>query len=219
MKQETQLALVATGVVAASILLLRSRSIVPAAAATSTVPSQDAPHGDTTGQWSNSNAPSQIRSIAAPLEQFAHWPNLGNYLAAISYIESRGNPKAGSSAYDNAARGWFGMRPESAKTAKYGFSDPNILKDPVHAVVFAADYAKRLIPFAAEGQMIDWLAIRRGWAYPSKVDDVNDPGYKDQLATGLSKVGLPREFMYLPAFPPGFQWPGFHAALAALKVS
>lgn len=219
MRTGEKLVLAGVGLAAGYGLLRHFRKPTVAVSPASSTPGTDSPHGPTTGDWVNPNAPNEIRAIAAPLEQLAHWPNLGNYLAAISYIESRGNNEAGSSENNNKARGWFGGRPESMNTAEYGFVSPNILKDKIASVVLAADYAKRLRPYGDEGQVLDWLAIRRGWAKPSLVNDVNDPGFSEQLATGLEKVGLPREFMFLPAFPDDFEWPGFDAAYAALKVA
>jgi hypothetical protein len=220
-----RLGLVVAGT-AAGFGLLRhfsQRGAVVGGGSASPVPSpEDEDYGPTTGDWVNPNAPAEIRSIAARLEQIAHWPNLGNYLAAISYVESRGNNEAGSSGNNNKARGWFGLRPETAKTEHYGYADPNILKDKVTSVVLAADLADRLKPFASPGQYIDWLAIRRGWAYPKLVKDVDNserPELVDRFVTGEKKVGLPKEFMHLPAFPEGQNWPGFHAALAAMQIA
>jgi hypothetical protein len=179
---------------------------------------QDLPHGPIQGKWIDPNAPAEIRSLALTLENNAHWPNLGNFLAATAWTESRGNEQAGSSANNNDARGWFGLRPASAMTQSYGFADPNILKRGEYAVVFAADYIDRLRKYKSAYQTIDWLAIRRGFAYPDLVDDVyeNDDRSRDvhaRFSEGVKNVGLPSYFMTMPAFPTGYSWPGFAATL------
>ena len=171
--------------------------------------------GPVTGVWKDSDAPRRIRQLAAPIERMANWPGLGNYLAAISYTESRGNPRAGSDAQNNAARGWFGIRPKSGKLDKLGLG-VEALKDERTAVALAAWYAERCQKYAYDGQVMDWLSVRRCWGFPKDVPKVNHPGYSNQLSVGLSKVGLPSNFMYRPAFPPGFRWPGIDAVLAAV---
>ncbi len=169
----------------------------------------------TRGKWVDRDAPRRIRELAAPIERVANWPGLGDYLAAISYTESRGNPRAGTSAVDNRARGWFGMRPRSARLRDLGLG-VEALKDERYAVALAAWYAHRCRPYAAPGQRIDWLAIRRCWGYPSDVDEVDHPGYWRQFGRGLSSVGLPQSFMHLPAFPSGYTWPGIEVVLQAV---
>jgi len=178
--------------------------------------------GEPVGDWADYNAPTDIRVIAAPVETLTTWPNLGNFLAAVSYTESRGNHNAGSSADNNDARGWFGLRPSSAKTVAYGFADPNILKSKKHAVAFAADYAVRLRNHASPGQVVDWLAIRRGWALPELVADTDESEKRSRevhqrFETALTSAGLPASFMHFPAFSPNFAWSGFASALAAVQ--
>ncbi len=165
--------------------------------------------------WVDRDAPRRIRQLAAPIERIANWPGLGHYLAGIAFIESRGNPRAGSDAQSNAARGWFGHRPKSARLDDLGLG-VGALKDEAYAVALAAWYAHRCRAFAAPGQVMDWLAVRRCWAYPSHVDNVDHPGYRTQLARGLQKAGVQPDFMYLTAFPAGYRWPGIDAVLAAV---
>lgn len=171
--------------------------------------------GPVTGDWKDRDAPRRIRELAAPIERLANWPGLGHYLAGISYTESRGNPRAGSDAQNNAARGWFGHRPKSARLDELGLG-VEALKDEATAVALAAWYAHRCQKYAFDGQVMDWLSVRRCWGYPKDVPKVDHPGYSTQLAKGLGKVGVPASFMSYPAFPPGYQWPGIDAVLAAV---
>lgn len=182
----------------------------------------------------------EIWDLASVLERISGWHGLGDFLVATAYTESRGNPKAGSSAQSNAARGWFGIRPSTAQNAAVDV-DPNVLKRKRWAVAIAADIAERLgRKYSASAQRVDWLAIRRGWAAPYLVADVDEtmpfdrikPGtnrkYRDgerstdvrlRLEKAVAATGLPDEFIYQPAFPPGFVWPGQAQALAALGAA
>lgn len=174
--------------------------------------------------WRDPDAPRRIREIAAPIERLANWPGLGDYLAAVAWTESRGNPRAcHGDCKPNSARGWFQIRPKSGRTEYLGLSS-NALLDENTSVALAAWYAHRLRPRASEGQEIDWLAIRRGWALPGLVRDVNEqndrsPKVRARLEEGLKKSGMHESFMYQPAFPPGYYWPGIDAVLAAVGRS
>lgn len=203
--------LVGAGLVGGGVALVALSSSSTSSTSSASVPSVANLPTSAPGPWVDPDAPRRIRQLAANLEQAAGWPGLGDYLAGIAWIESRGNAHAGSDV-GNAARGWFGVRPQSAKVGELGLS-PSALKDEADAVALAAWYAHRLRKYAAPGQQIDWLAVRRGWAYPGKVDDVHDPGYREQLAKGLAAAGVPADFMLRPAFPEGYEWPGIEAAL------
>ena len=128
------------------------------------------PEPTITGKWVDPDAPRRIRALARPIEEAANWPGLGDYLASIAFLESRGNPRAGKDT-GNLARGWFGMRPNSARLRDLGLTG-DALKDERYAVALAAWYAHRLRPFASKNQRIDSMAIRRGWAYPSWGNEV-----------------------------------------------
>lgn len=161
--------------------------------------------------WVDPSAPAQIQALAKPVERITNMKGLGKFLSGVAWIESRGNARAGSDS-GNSARGWFGMRPNSARVADVGLS-PDAIKDGATAVALAAWYIHRLLPFASPGQKIDWLAIRRGWGYPVDLPKVDHPGYKDQLATGLRCAGIDPNFMFDTAIRSSYTWPGIDAVL------
>jgi len=167
--------------------------------------------------WKDPDAPRRIRAHAAPIEAIANWPGLGDFLVAVAYIESRGDSQAGSDAHDNAARGWYGIRPESSRATELGLSPYAALKDEAQATALAAWYAERMRKLADPGQVVDWLAIRRGWGLPKDVRAVTHPGYWEQLSMGLKAAGLPASWMLQPAFGPQYSWPGPETALAAAE--
>lgn len=164
--------------------------------------------------WVRPEAPYQIRELARPIEKMTNLDGFGDFLAGVSWIESRGNPQAGSDV-GNAARGWFGMRPESARLGDLGLS-PSALKDGPTAVALAAWYAHRCQSYADPGQVIDWLAVRRCWGKPSDVDDVDHPGYRAQLARGLECAGSDPDLMDRTAFGKNYHWPGISAIFDAV---
>jgi hypothetical protein len=164
--------------------------------------------------WVNPSAPYEIRELARPIEKLTNMDGLGDFLAGVAWVESRGNPQAGSDA-GNAARGWFGMRPKSARLVDLGLSAA-ALKDGPTAVALAAWYAHRCQPYAYPGQRIDWLSIRRCWGKPSDVDDVNHPGYRDQLARGLECAGADPDLMDDVAIGSNYRWPGVNAIFDAV---
>ncbi len=189
-------------------------------------PRVDPPSGGApSGGWADGSAPARIRDLAGSIEHVSGWPGLGDFLVAKAWTESRGNPRAGSGASNNEARGWFGMRPKSGlahSLSHYSASHPNLLKDERWAVALAAWYAYRLRPYAAAGQGIDWLAIARGWAYPSLVDDIEAQQQRSKdvarrFGQAVRKAGLdPDHFPHRPAFPGGFSWPGLASVLKAV---
>lgn len=164
--------------------------------------------------WVNPDAPAQIRAVARPLERLMNLRGLGDFLAGVAWIESRGNPRAGSDV-GNRARGMYGMRPKSARVADIGLP-PSALKDLRSATGLAAWYIHRCIPWADEDQEIDWLALRRCWGYPKDVDDVDHPGYRDQFARGLSCAGVDPNFMFKKAIRWNYHWPGIEEIMAAV---
>ena len=164
--------------------------------------------------WVDPNAPDQIRALALPIERMTNLKGLGDFLAGVAWIESRGNPHAGSD-LGNMARGWFGIRPESARVYELGLS-PDVLKDGPTAVGLATWYIQRCIPYASEGQTLDWLSFRRCWGRPADVSKVDHPGYREQFARGLSCAGVDPYFMFKKAIRWNYTWPGIDAILAAV---
>jgi len=167
--------------------------------------------------WVDPGAPALIHEMAKPIERITNLDGLGDFLSGVAWIESRGNPNAGSDS-GNAARGLYGMRPESARVYDLGLP-ASALKDPWTATALAAWYIHRCIPFGDEGQELDWLAFRRCWGYPTDTDDVDHPGYRSQLARGLECAGIDPNFMFKRAIRSNYHWPGIDAVLAAVGRS
>jgi hypothetical protein len=168
--------------------------------------------------WADGDAPRRIRALAAPIERVARWPGLGDFLVATAWRESRGNPRAFN---NSGARGWFQLFGNSARVDDIGVAPSVLNSDEPLQVVLASWYAYRLRPFASPGQVIDWAAISRGWAYPGLVDDVGltQERSRDNLRRfeeGVYKAGLPAGFVHYAAFPSGFAWPGIDAVLSAV---
>jgi hypothetical protein len=158
-------------------------------------------------------------------------------LVAVAWTESRGNPLAAAGTRPNSARGLFQLRPKSAfahQLARY-VTAPQLLFDPALSTALAAWYAWRLRNFKDPGQVLDWLAIRRGWALPRLVDDVDEvavvkgkggvllaPGERSKqtrwnFSQALPRAGLPQSFMYEYPFR-GLRWPGIWQVMNAVGV-
>lgn len=184
--------------------------------------------------WANAAAPGEIWARARRLEDAGIMPGfLAPFLLAVAWTESRGNPKAQNGTSANAARGWFQLRPASGLPWEYSDRSKypaDLLKDKDWAVAAAAWYAHRLLKFADKDQLVDALALRRGWALPRLVSDVNetaevkgwDPGERSaytrrNFAQALEKTGVGEDFMWEPVpVPTGFG--SMKDALAVLGV-
>lgn len=211
-----------TGVALGGAVLLSSRKQTRRRRKVVTPPKGDTPQPS--GGWVDGDAPRRIREIAQPIADHLGWPDLPDFLVAIAWTESRGNPRAGSDS-GNKARGWFGLRPVSARVEDVGLS-PSSLKDERAAVALITWYLERLEKYGAPGQLIDLLALRRGMAYPVLVADVDEtraigkwgPGERSRMTrnnfeAGIAAAGLPESFMVNSAFPSGYQWPGINTVL------
>lgn len=176
-----------------------------------------------TGHGDRRSEQELIWSLGRKVEAMGILPGFAEYLLSTAYVESQFNPEAGSDAVDNAARGWFGMRPESAFNWKNGLThlqdQPNLLKDPRWAVAAAADYAKRMFPYLAPGQEMDFMALRRGWSWASKVSDRTSSWAQQKegkYEDALTKVGLPTDLVH-KRIPLG-DYPGINAILEELDA-
>lgn len=170
------------------------------------------------GGWKDEDAPRRIRELAYPIGLATGFEGLGDFLVAVAWTESRGDPRAcRGSCGANSERGWFQLRPNSARVFDLGLGRDALFDEPTQ-VALAAWYADRLRPFAAPGQSIDHLALRRGWVYPSRVSDVAEAYPRSvvtrkHFAEGIAAAGLPSSFMYTPAFSPTYAWPGIDGIL------
>ena len=150
----------------------------------------------------------RIRDMANWTSQkYGMMPYLADYLTTIGYIESRFNPTAANPEIrkdpQNAARGLFGERPESAFRESNNLTQlrrrPNLLLNPRWAFVTAVDYAARGDQRSREksGREANWLAIRRWWANPFLVHDYGEnkshsPVVRRRLLAGVE--GVNREY-------------------------
>lgn len=184
------------------------------------------PPPEPTGEikWKDKDAPFRIAELAGKIEDQTGWLGLSEFLVAVALWESRGDSDVcnmqGGSCRPNNARGWFQLRPQSAlgKSPIKLADKPDILFNEPWAVAMAAWYAYRLRTWGKSGVPVNWLAIRRGWALPSLVKDVNETKARSKvvrqnLELTFGSLGIPESFMYEPAIPPGFVWPGVEQVL------
>jgi len=192
----------AAGALVGAAMLLRSSSAV----------------GSTSPGRTVLNATS-LRLMARPVERLLRQPGLADFLAATAYTESRFNTRATNHL---GFRGLFQMTASTSRVADAG-GDANSLYSPRWSIALVAWYISRLRSYAAHGQVIDWLAVRRGMAYPYLVADVGEHeersrAVRDRFEQGLRAVGLHLSFAHQRAFPPGYNWPGIAAVMSAVGV-
>jgi hypothetical protein len=168
----------------------------------------------------------EICDLGREVEALGVLPGFAAFLIPTAFIESRFNPNAGSSGANNKARGWYGLRPQSAFNFRNDLtqlqSQPNLLKDPRWATAMAADYARRLIVFNTKKSRRDqltWKDIRRGWALPKLTDPSrrgDRPGNLTQFRNAIKATGTD------PALADARvllgDWPGTRAVLEHLGV-
>lgn len=177
-----------------------------------------------------STSPEQITALASTAAEVVAQPGLPAYLLAVAWTETGGTWS--TSARGRAGElGIFQMRPSTARLDELGLP-PAALLDLRWSVALAAWLIARLRHRGAPGQVIDWLAIRRGWAYPHLVADVDEvlpatdgaePGkrsreVRERFENALSHTGQDPSFMFTPAFPPGYRWPGLGPVTSALGL-
>jgi|GEM_PF-5076109 len=137
----------------------------------------------------------RVYDYARHVEDLGIWtPGFAEFAVATSRIESGHNPNAmnKSSAFENAARGLYQIRPKSAFSWRNGLEhlqdQPELLFDPSWATAVAADYAKRLVDvYADPGQRVTWADLRRGWKYPKLVAEQYRATETANLAQFLNK--------------------------------
>lgn len=112
--------------------------------------------------------------------EFGSMPLLADFLTVTGFRESRFNPAATNPEVktnpENAARGLFGMRPQTAFRQENGLSalraSPNLLLNPrwsfVCAVFHIWDCCDTL---ARKGYTPNFAAVRRWWGRPHLADD------------------------------------------------
>ena len=127
------------------------------------------------------------------------------FLVAKAYTESRWSWRAGTNAYNNAARGILGLRPESAWDRGLEDISPQMvsaMKDPGWALATALDYLWRIGPYV-EGPRVTAMNAACAWAFPFLGKSVQlcraqRPELFDRWAKALSMAGLPADFGKTP---------------------
>ena len=171
----------------------------------------------------------QIRGYVDRIEAVTgEWPGLAEFLIAVAYWESSHhdgtppNPAAcRGSCGPTSERGLYQMRPKTADWAPVD-SDPSLLFDPRRATALAAWGIWRLgTRWGEQGQLVDFLAVRRGWKYPRLVKDADesDPdsaGIRKRFATALEATDLPQSLMGQRAIPSSVHWPGIDVVMKAV---
>lgn len=196
---------------------------------------KDSPKGG--GGWTDADAPRRIREIAAPLAAYTgQGRDLVDFLVTTAFTESRGNSRVGTDVDNNAARGWFGLRPATALAYEL---EPllergrvDLLKNERWAVALATWLVWRLRKYGDPKQVVDWLAIRRGFAFPRLVADDAEvaevPGYapgersrdvRERMELGAGKAGRGNDLLFGAAFPPGTREPDVRKLLELAGVA
>lgn len=161
-----------------------------------------------------------VRQLGRALEDAGLFgPGFGELLAVMAYTEARGNPAAGSDAFSNAARGAYGLRPTTAwneaatvdgvprvwdeSSAELAFANGEVsaaevsaLKDLVWSTALAAHNVSRLRKYTAGGPYTK-LGVRRGWAFPYLVPDLDNserPELLERWNEALAYFNLPASF-------------------------
>ncbi len=106
--------------------------------------------------------------------------------------------------------GWFGFLPATGLAAggtsgPFAEQSPNLVFDPIASMVMLADFTKRVIRNPVFKAMPpvhqNWLAVRRGMAASSLIDDYNEerersPKTRERLEEALAETGTDPDFMW-----------------------
>ena len=173
------------------------------------------------GDWKDADAPRRIREYAAPIEAAAGWEGLGDFLVALAFTESRGNPRALGDG--GTSGGWFQMKRGARCVDAMGLTARELSEASEELqVLLAACHAHRLgTVWQSPGQRVEWRDVRRGWAFPKWVKS----SYRGSSDTrknrrhfdkGIRAAGLNASFATRRTFPSGFDWPGLSDLLAMM---
>jgi hypothetical protein len=159
----------------------------------------------------------RVYDFARHVEDLGIWtPGFAEFAVTTSQIESGHTPNAMNkgSAFENAARGLYQIRPESAFSWRNGLehlqNQQELLFDPAWSTAIAADYAKRLVDvYAKPGQTVTWADLRRGWKYPKLVSSdyrATETANRNQFLAAIDKTTQRRSLADEPAMLG--DWPG-----------
>lgn len=177
-------------------------------------------------RWRNAE---EMWGLATRLGNAIGSPGLPGFMLAQAFGESRFKLDALNKSEGpgpNTARGIFQIRPSSGfKDTFFGNwkdIDPDLLYGLPLSVALDAWYIHRLKNWAPIKE-IDWLAIRRGTAYPKNTKDFSETKQRSRETRGrfesaLKSVGLPKSFMYEKVFPSGYTWPGVKQVMSIVGV-
>lgn len=184
----------------------------------------------------------EIRQMSAYVSnKYGASPYLGDYMTVVGYLESRFNPTSANPEIKrnpaNAARGLFGMRPETAfgreDSLKHLIRKPNLLLKPRWAFVTAVDYMMQADrrSRAASGREADFMATRRWWAVPKLVHDYdevrtlagkNSLEIRRRFETGIEGVNdefgtdINEDFIWMPVQSGGY--PGIQSLMKDFRL-
>jgi len=149
--------------------------------------------------------------------EFGSMPLLADYLTVIGFRESNFNPAAANPEIKknpmNAARGLFGMRPETVFKKSNGLSHmrahPNALLNPRWSFVCAVHHTWQACDTVARklGVGTNYAAVRRWWGLPSKVTDFDlDDDFSRASLAKLEKAVTDVNRGYGTNIDPDFIW-------------